>query len=382
MKTKLSRRGLLVLTSGMTLSWLAGCGGSSGSTDGTPTRAVQERVSSISRKLFSGTMLFGAVDGIGGARGGGMGGGALPPGGGAYDQSYTSGSTPQLGAFLKNVVMENAPNSRKRKQSRQEDIVIGEPFPGDPMPPFWEPQPTFYFDYYLGLWVQTSYGKTESRYDLFEDEAKTKPAGSIVSSWPINWEVFPQVWKSSYEFTAGFMKGSYGSSENVTNAGWSGSSKYENVYIDGWKDKGQSNWSGQGDSSWFNRTESADGKDWTESAGSWRSNGSGGTRMSTSDGYEAVFTFNNDGSGRGTIRGPEAGLPASISWDTQGNVTIRYADGTVDRFNRWGIYPGPIPLDGGGIGGTGGGGGTGGDDSGEIYLNGDGSVSSGSGPRK
>ena len=363
----LSRRALLLLTSGMTLSGLAGCGGGKESAGEAPTRAVQERVGTISRKLFSGTMLFGAVDGIGMSRGGGMGGGtggggSLPPMGAASDMSYSNGSVPQIGAFLKNVVMENAPTSRKRKLSRGENIAVGEPYPTDPLPPFWEPQPSFYFDYYLGLWVQTSYSKTESRYSLYEDEAKTKSAGSIVSSWPTDWETFPQVWKSSYEFTAGFMKGSHGSSENVTNAGWSGSTKFENVYIDGWKDKGQSNWSGQGDSSWFNRTESADGKDWTESAGSWRSNGAGGTRMSTSDGYEAVFTFNSDGSGRGTIKGPEAGLPASISWDNQGNVTIRYADGTIERFNRWGIYPGPTPFVGGG--------------GGDVILYGDGSVAS------
>ena len=118
--------------------------------------------------------------------------------------------------------------------------------------------------------------------------------------------------------------------------------------MDGWKDTGKSTWSGRGDSSWINRTESADGKDWTESAGSWRSDGSGGTRMATSDGYEAIFTFNSDGSGHGRVSGPEAGLPATITWDTQGNDTIRYADGTVERFNRWGIYPGPTPLPGDG----------------------------------
>ena len=372
MEVKLSRRALFVLSSGMTLSWLAGCGGSSTSGEGTPSRAVQERVGNLSRKLFSGTMLFGAVDGM--AHGGGFagGGGGMPPSGAAYDVSYTNGSVPQIGAFLKNVVMENAPKTRKKTLTRQTDIAPGEPYPTDP--PIWEPQPAFYFDYYLGLWVQTSYSNGDSRYALYEDEAKTKPAGSIVSTWPTDWATFPQAWKSSYEFTAGFLKGSHGFSENVTNAGWSGSSKYENVYIDGWKDKGQSNWSGLGDSSWFNRTESADGKEWTESAGSWRSNGSGGTRMSTSDGYEMIVAFNTDGSGHGTIKGPEAGLPASISWDTQGNVTIRYADGTIDRFNRWGIYPGPIPLDGGGIGGTGGGGGTGISASGEVYLNGDGSL--------
>ena len=334
------------LLGGTGLLWLAGCGGSgSVSTAGPVTRATQERVSNVVRKLFSGGTMFGAVDGVGAVRGnvasGNAGGsGAAPP---SADISYSGGNVPQLGAFLKNMVA-NGPVSRAKRVSRETRVDI------DPVPPLWEPQPTFYFDYYLGLWVQTSYDSTkgESRSDLYEDEAKTKPAGFIVSTWPTDWNVFPQVWKSSYSFTAGFLKGAYGSSANVTNAGWaSGSSTYENVYADGWKDNGKSNW-GTGGSSWFNRSESSDGKVWTESAGSWLNNGSGGTRMSTSDGYEAIFTHNPDGSGRGTVKGPEAGLPATITWDNQGFVTIRYADGTTETFNRWGIYYGgggvPVPM--------------------------------------
>ena len=347
---KLNRRGMFSLMGGTGLLWLVGCGGGgSASNTGPVTRATQERVSSVVRNLFAGGTMFGAVDGIGAVRGGGgialgAGGAAPPP---SADMSYSGGNVPQLGAYLKNMATEVSA-SRAKHISRSEDpnsgtsIAIGEPLP----PYYWEPQPTFYFDYYLGLWTQTSYDKAkgETRSDLYEDEGKTKPAGEIVSTWPTDWEKFPQVWKSSYKFTAGFLKGAYGSSENITNAGWSsGSSKYENVYIDGWKDKGASNWGGNG-SSWLNRSESQDGKVWNESAGSWRNDGTSGTRMSTSDGYEAIFTHNPDGSGRGTVKGPEAGLPATVTWDNQGNVTIRYSDGTVEQFNRWGIYGG-----GGGI---------------------------------
>ncbi|WP_394793908.1 hypothetical protein [Armatimonas sp.] len=347
---KLNRRGMFSLMGGTGLLWLAGCGGGASTPTGSVTRATQERVGSVVRKLFSGGAMFGAVDGMGAVRGNataGMAGGAAPPSPSA-DISYTGGNVPQLGAFLKNMASDG-PVSRAKRISRGEDtkpdIAVGESMP----PYYWEPQPTFYFDYYLGLWTQTSYKEGESRYDLYEDEAKTKPAGEIVSTWPTSWETFPQVWKSSHKFTAGFLKGAHGSSENITNAGWSsGSSKYENVYADGWKDKGASNW-GTGGSSWFSRSESEDGKVWNESAGSWRNDGSGGTRMSTSDGYEAIFTNNPDGSGRGTVKGTEAGLPATITWDNQGNVTIRYADGTVERFNRWGIYGGggggyPVPM--------------------------------------
>ena len=344
---KLNRRGMFSLVGGTGLLWLAGCAGGGGSTpNGSVTRATQERVSSVVRKLFSGGTMFGAVDGTGAVRGNVAAeatGGAAPP---SADLSYSGGNVPQLGAFLKNMV-QNGPVSRAKRISRGEGT-------GTSMPIRWDPKPTFYFDYYLGLWVQTNYDQAqgESRFDLYEDEAKTKPAGFVVSTWPTSWETFPQAWKSSYEFTAGFLKGAHGSSENVTNEGWaSGSSKYENVYVDGWKDTGKSNW-GTGGSSWFNRSESVDAQVWTESAGSWLSNGSSGTRMTTSDGYEAIFTHNPDGSGRGTIKGQEAGLPATVTWDNQGNVTIRYADGTIERFNRWGIYGGgggiyygqPVPV--------------------------------------
>lgn len=340
---KLNRRGMLSLMGGTGLLWLVGCGGG-GSVSvptGPVTRATQERVSSVVRKLFSGGAMFGAVDGMGPARDNmalGAAGGAPPPSAGA---GYANGEMPQLGAFLKNM-MQSGPGSRAKKASRSEDDPAAMTIA--PWPWWGEAQDYTYYDYYLGLWAKVTQKDGQIKTALFEDEALTKPAGEILSTWPTDWEKFPQVWKSSYTFTAGFLKGAYGSSENVTNADWaSGSSKYENVYADGWKDKGASNW-GTGGSSWFNRSESTDGKVWNESAGSWRSNGAGGTRMSTSDGYEAIFTHNADGSGRGTVKGPEAGLPATITWDNQGNVTIRYADGTVEQFNRWGIYPYPTPM--------------------------------------
>jgi hypothetical protein len=336
---KLNRRGMFSLLGGTGLLLMAGCGGGgSVSTTGSVTRATQERVGSVVRKLFSGGTMFGAVDGMGAVRDSvalGSSASAPPP---TATQGYANGDVPQLGAFLKNM-MQNGPGSRAKKVTRAEGDPAGMTIA--PWPWWGEAQDYTYYDYYLGLWAQVSQKDSQTKTALFEDEALTKSAGEILSTWPTDWETFPQVWKSSYKFTAGFLKGAYGSSENITNAGWSsGSSKYENVYADGWKDKGESNW-GSGGSSWFNRSESADGKVWNESAGSWRSTGAGGTRMSTSDGYEAVFTHNSDGSGRGTVK-EKGQLIATITWDNQGNVTIYYNDfeKTVERFNRWGIYYG------------------------------------------
>ena len=199
--------------------------------------------------------------------------------------------------------------------------------------------PAFYFDEYLGLWVQIEDGAAQSAYLLYEDEAKTKPAGSIVTTWPENWEVFPQVYSSRYEFTAGFLAGARGSFETAQNADGSGHSSYENVYADGWKDQGRSAWTGRGDFTWSSRSEDPNGFTVSD-RGAFRADGSGGTHSETSDGFTADYTFNADGSGHGRISGPLPGLPATITWDAFGNTTIRYADGTTEHIPDWGYYGG------------------------------------------
>jgi hypothetical protein len=252
------------------------------------------------------------------------------------------------------------------------------PYPPDkPYEPY-IPPPTFYFDYYLNLWVQTDSTASSTTYTLFEDEAKTKAAGSIVTKQPANWEEFPQVYESSYEFTAGTSAGSKGYSKNITNReaigstppftgypyssyypqyAYSSSSEYSNEYADGWKDSGKSSSDARGNSTWTSRTETASGK-WVQSNGSFRGDGSGGTRTETSEGYKADYTYQASGAGRGVITGPDPGLPVTISWDRYGNTTTEYADGTVERTPGYHgyYYGGPYHGGGYGYGGVGGGG--------------------------
>jgi hypothetical protein len=91
--------------------------------------------------------------------------------------------------------------------------------------------------------------------------------------------------------------------------------------------------------------------EWSEGAGSFRADGSGGTWLSSSDGYKSDYRYNADGSGHGRITGPDPGLPVSISWDAFGNTMIVYADGTVEHVSGWGSGSGdgdgekPIPVD-------------------------------------
>lgn len=233
-----------------------------------------------------------------------------------------------------------------------------------------------YYDGYLKLWTKKTQTDTDStreiRYDFYVDEALTQPGGFISSQQP-NWDFptydvhpevgmfvapqwqpkYPVVYKTTYEFTEGTLKGSNGFSENISREDFSFDSRYENNYADGWKDRGN-NHSDNGSTTWFSRIETADGQ-FAEGAGSFRSN-VGGTRLETSDGYKADYQFSGNGSGHGKVEGNAPGLPVTLSWSGQGQVLVRYADGTTESFQRqYRYYP---DHDGGSVAaGTGSGGG-------------------------
>lgn len=355
------------------LGALAGCGGGSNikgpgylgdpSSGTAPTAETRARIQELSSRTFQGMAASGAPLPLGVGYGGGVAGSA---GGDATAAAAPSSGAylPNLGAFMQNVANQPPARSTRairamqagravrggatRDQASAEDLPPVPPADGYEYP---LPQPTFYFDEYLGLWVQTEYSRTEFKYLLFEDEAKTRPAGSIVTTQPADWNVYPQTYSSRYEFSAGYLKGAHGSYENTVNADYSGHSKYENTYADGGTNRGQSTSTGAGDFTYSDRTEDATGF-WTESAGTFRRDGSGGTRTNSSDGYATDYTFNADGSGRGTIKSNLPGLPATITWDARGNTTIRWADNTTERVSSWGygFYGGfgggvPVPVD-------------------------------------
>ena len=224
----------------------------------------------------------------------------------------------------------------------------------------------FYYDGYLKLWAQKSTVSTDTttelRYDFFVDEEKTQ-AGGFVSSLQPKWQnlyydmipptggadqmttipdwkpEYPIVYKTEYRFTAGTLAGSHGFSETTTAADYSTTSKYENLYSDGWKDSGNSH-SDSGGYTWSSRIETPDGT-FAESAGTFRG-GIGGNRLSSSEGYAADYQFSASGSGHGTISGPDSGLPVTSSWDANGNVVVKYADGSTETFSRYNGTPVPM----------------------------------------
>lgn len=355
---------------------LAGCGGGGGTKSGggnnnsaiptAITRAhVQNLHGQVARQLtssgVSGTALaFTRNSYVGGyATGGGFALGAPVPSanaGNAADATSTA-NLPNLGGFLKNVAgVSPAHRAAHLAIAKGRDAAPGGKPTNQPPPnPVDYTNPSFYYDYYLELWVAVTDTPSTITYALFSDEAKTKSAGSIVTTQPTDYATFPQVYDSSYSFTAGYLAGSHGTSKNTTNANGSFSGSYDNVYSDGWSDKGQSNGSATGDFSWQSRTDSPV-KEWTQGAGTFRSDGSGGTRFSTSEGYAADYTYNKDGSGQGHISGSDPGMPVTITWDAFGNTTIKYADGTIEQYNAYTYYGGggggPIPIDANGGSGS------------------------------
>jgi hypothetical protein len=197
--------------------------------------------------------------------------------------------------------------------------------------------PTFYFDEFLGLWVDIQDTATQSTYTLYVDEAKTQPAGSIVTTIPSG-TTYPQTFASTYNFTAGVLAGSHGSYQTTVNQDGSGSSSYTDTYTDGSKDSGQSSWTVAGGFTWTDQSTDSTGAQ-TTSSGAFHSDGSGATHSTTSDGYTIDYTYNADGTGSGKISGPAAGLPANITSDVYGDITITYADGTVDSIPGWTVVP-------------------------------------------
>ena len=256
-----------------------------------------------------------------------MGNNLLLPGAGFKDL-LASASTSTRSRKYRPTRQISGSGSTTGSNSGNSGIAVGEPLP-------WQGDyNNFYYDYYLELWVEFIETTTQSRTNYYLDQQKTQSAGYSINTHPENWEVFPQTYTYDYQFTAGTLKGSHGTSKTTTNADYSGETSYENVYADGWKDTGKSSWFPNGASTWFSRTDMSDGQ-WIESTGSFQPDGTGGTRTKLSGGFEANYIYNADGSGHGKITGPDPLLPVTITWNACGDTQIQYADGTVEEQEGW-----------------------------------------------
>ena len=364
----------LIMTMSLSVVALPGCGGGGSSTKSvskTPTKATKDHVKSLYTQSFSSLAQSGvsnsALSAMRGSLAFASGGGAAtstgvvstPTAAPSDNSSHAAGPpVPQIGQFLQNIasarksVRARAINTMQARHAGTVRLTRDDSAgstPPDPGTGVTLPAPTFYYDDYLGLWVDINDTPTLSTYTLYEDEAKTKPAGSIVTQTPASFDTFPQVYSSDYNFTAGYQTGAHGSYKSTYNADNSGSSAYQDVYADGSQDQGSSANTSQGAYTWTGRTDYPD-KTYSSFRGSFLPNGSGGTHFEGSDGYISDYTYNADGTGQARITGPDPGLPVTIDWDAQGNTTIHYADGSTDFITGWGFGGGvvaPVATSGG-----------------------------------
>jgi hypothetical protein len=250
-----------------------------------------------------------------------------------------AGGMPMFGGYLRAKIF-GAPTVGRSRQVAVTPIQVvdsgtspGYPGEGDTgMGPDYDP--------WLGLYVTNSYTETTYTTSLFLDAAKTKPAGSFVTTFPGSAATFPYSYSSVYSITGGTFAGSSGDYQMTVTSLSTGSMKYQYNWAGEASGNGSSSWSDTG-STWTNKTNFSDGS-WYSDEGTFKADGSGSTVNTNSLGYKSSYIYNADGSGSGRIEGPDAGLPATIVWTSAGVVTITYADGTKETFNPWYLYDGGV----------------------------------------
>jgi hypothetical protein len=331
---------LTALAAVTSLIVLAGCSGGSGAgTSGSSSTAAASRaqVATWNNQVLEDARMFGTPDGTGDLA--------------AASATTDTGGIPCIAYFLKNVAVSDSANlhveailgglkDRGVGGGGHHFGGFGFGFAGQTGSGTSTTTPTarFYYDRFLQLWVQSSYATGSSRYDLYTDEAKTTSAGYIATTYPSDWTTYPLTWTAHYEFTAGAESGAHGDHTQTVNADQSYTYQYTFVGADGSKRTGSGSGDGTGASTWTQREESSDGTTWTQSDASFKSDHSGTLHVTSSTGYDANYTYNADGSGSAIIKGSASYLPATVTWTAAGVVTVTYADGTTQTFQRWGRH--------------------------------------------
>lgn len=204
--------------------------------------------------------------------------------------------------------------------------------------------PTFYFDEGMGLWVDLVFNGTTRISNLYEDQAKTKPAGNFTTTISTDGLTFT----STYEITAGSYAGAKGRYESTISPDGSGKTSYSNTWPIYGTSSGECTFGPNG-TTWKSRNETPDGQ-WQESEGSWSTTGEGTWITSDSKGYKFTFQNKADGSGNALIEGPDKGLPATIVWNSKGEGVITWADGSTETFNMYATVSSETGTSGGDAG--------------------------------
>jgi len=217
--------------------------------------------------------------------------------------------------------------------------------PGDPGDPFDPTQP--YFDEWLGVWTRTTLSENGYATEYFLDEALTQPAGTASGSWSTmngTTQGTAQVMITEGPSAGYRLLSNYSYDEN--GAGFY-SSEIEHPEYGTSSDTG----SFAGDGSGAYRSRWTKGSEYYEYTGSYAADGAWQTQSANSDGFTITMMGNADGSGSGTMIGPEALLPANLVWGADGKGTITWSDGTTTPFDYFGV----AGVEGGSGSGSGGG---------------------------
>lgn len=292
---------------------LISCGGSGGGGSSTPLsetgRAVQEvqRLSIMSMSKSGIALAPFMMHGFGGGTGGGTTG-----------STGSFGGVSSIGFFFRNFGGTTGEGSTGGTGSG----TTGSTGSGS----------NFYYDQWLGLWVDFEWTENTSTTTFTLDEAKTQPAGQVTSTYTGEFGSYPQTYTNQYTFSAGPLTGSNGTYISVQTSATHGSMSYANTYADGSSDSGESQWTDL-TSSFESRWEGPGGTPWFEDSGTWNADNSGTYTCENSQGWASTWTYNSDWSGSATFTGPDPLLPAMMAWNSHGRYTVTYADGSTESWN-------------------------------------------------
>jgi len=173
---------------------------------------------------------------------------------------------------------------------------------------------------------------------FYEDQELTKPAGHdlFLTSEA---DVFPSIFKKDFRITAGKYAGLSEIMEFTTNENGSGTSRGNGSDITGESWEFTGSWDVDGQGTWSQTVTFADG---TKQSFAMVHDGSGIEKITITNPNGITFAMNfnvEDGSGTGTITGAAEGLPATMTWDNNGDGKVVWSDGTETPFTNWDLVP-------------------------------------------
>lgn len=184
----------------------------------------------------------------------------------------------------------------------------------------------------IGLWAQGRSGEGDYGTLYFEDAARKHPAGHLLFS--DEGRGTRQVQTVDERYQAGRRSGIAYHERLETAMDGSGSVEAKGLHPSEGAYTLSGSWDGSHVGSWHQRWTSRTGA-WEEDAYCTGRDGKGNLHVSLQNGTRVDLAFASDGSGRGIVTGSAKGLPAQITWDSQGEGAIRWRNGSERPFEDW-----------------------------------------------